>query len=301
MAIQSLIRRLFASVVVLIPAVVPAAEQYLLRYKFVPDQKQVYVSQNDAALTLESSKFREEPRHTEMMIRSIRIVSVSPEGIADLELSINRAYMSANSDGVTSTYDSAHPEKASEDFAKLHESLRKPTLTRMNSLGKLLPMDGQADPEPIDLVMQLPESPIEVGGTWKEKFESGVQIDPKTPLLRPVKMERRYVLKIVEQGIATISLNTVCLTPKIDPFQESQIMQRRPVGTIRFDLNQGCVVERDLRIDDKAVGFQGAGTAMTTRVIKLDRLITSDQASEINLMKPLLSVQAAFESTAPIR
>ena len=238
----------------------------------------------------------------EMMIRTMRVTSVGPDGVANLELSIDRAYMTATSDGNTAVYDSAHPEKASEEFAEVHETTRKPTQVRVNALGKVLPVEGAADPVTNDLLFQLPAEAISVGSTWKEKFESGVQIDAKTEkLMRPLHMERRFTLKSVDGGVASISMTTVCLSPIRDPFQESQVIQRKPGGILKFDIERGCLIDRDIRIDDKAVGFQGTGTAMTTRTIKIDRLITPDQAAKINLLKPLLSVQTASGAGATTR
>ena len=271
------------------------AEEYQLRYKFVPQQTLTYVSQNDAILSIQYNQDRENPSHMEMMIRSMRVTSVGPDGVANLDLSIDRAYMTATSDGKTSVYDSAHPEKAGEEFAEAQEALRKSTPARVNSLGKVLPVEGATDPVVVDLLCQLPEQPVSVGSTWKEKFESGVQIDAKSQsLMRPLKMERRFVLKSVEGQIATITMTTACLSPLRDPFQESQVMQRKPGGTVKFDIERGCLIERDLRIDDKAVGFQGVGTAMATRSVTIDRLITPEQARQVNLLKPLLPVQTAL-------
>lgn len=272
-----------------------AAEEYQLRFKFVPQQTLTYVSQNDATLTIQYNESVETPRHTEMMIRSMKVLSVGPDGVAELELSIDRAYMTATSDGNTAEYDSAHPEKAPEEFAEVQEATRKPTMVRVNALGNPLPREGEADPVTNDLLFLLPEQPVHVGDTWREKFETGVQIDAKTEtLMRPLNMVRRFTLKSVENGIASIAMTTECLSPGIAPFQESQVMQRKPAGTLKFDIERGCLVDRDLRIDDKSVGFQGAGTAMTTRTIKIDRLIPADEAAKISLRRPLLSVQAAF-------
>lgn len=279
-----------------------AEETYQLRYKFTPDQVLSYVSQNDAALVIQHDQTREEPRHTEMMIRTMRVTSVGPDGVANLDLSIDRAYMTATSDGETVVYNSDHPEKASEEFAEVNEATRKPIQMRVTSLGKGLPLEGQADAVSNDLLILLPEEAVSVGGTWKEKFESGVQIDAKTEkLMRPLKMERRFTLKSVEGDIATIAMTTECLSPRVDPFQESQVMQRKPAGTLKFDIARGCLVDRDMRIDQRSVGFQGVGTSMTIRTVKIDRLIAAEEASKFNLHRPLLSVQTAFGAAAAAR
>ncbi len=67
-----------------------AEETYQLRYKFAPEQVLSYVSQNDAALVIQHDQAKEEPRHTEMMIRTMRVTSVGPDGVANLDLSIDR-------------------------------------------------------------------------------------------------------------------------------------------------------------------------------------------------------------------
>lgn len=279
-----------------------AEETYQLRYKFAPEQVLSYVSQNDAALVIQHDQAKEEPRHTEMMIRTMRVTSVGPDGVANLDLSIDRAYMTATSDGETVVYDSDHPEKASEEFAEVNEATRKPIQMRVTSLGKGLPLDAQADPVNNDLLILLPEEAVSVGGTWKEKFESGVQVDAKTEkLMRPLKLERRFTLKSVENGIATIAMTTECLSPRVDPFQEAQVMQRKPAGTLKFDIARGCLVDRELKIDQRAVGFQGVGTQMAIRTVKIDRLVAADEASQFNLKRPLMSVQMAFGGATAVR
>jgi hypothetical protein len=106
-------------------------------------------------------------------------------------------------------------------------------------------------------------------------------------------MQRRYELKNVENGIATISLVTVPLSPLNDPFQESQLIQRKPSGTLKFDIEKGCLIDRQFKIDEQVVGHAGPGSALTVKVIKVDRQVAVDQVKHVNLTKPLVPVRVA--------
>lgn len=287
-------------VVMLVPQTSTAQEQqnYQLRYQFSPNQTYHFVTQNDTRYVVEFSQAKETVTHTSMSIRQLAVLGVEPDGTATLELRIIRARMTARNGGVDSLYDSTQPDAVPTEFAGVHQSIGKPIQIRMTPLGTILPDVGRQTP-PIqdDLLMRLPESPVTRGATWKETFEIGIQAEAEGKLQRPVKMQRKYELKSVEAGIASIAVNTVSLSPITDPFQESQLIQRQHSGTIKFDLQRGCLVDRVLRIDEKVVGNQGRGTALSVQLVKVDRQIPADSSATFNLSEPILPVQVAAEST----
>lgn len=276
------------------PAAAEEPQTYQLRFKFAPQQALYYVTQNDAEYMVEQAQARETVPHTSMTIRHIQVLDLNPDGSANVELVIDRARMTANNGGVQSLYDSRDAAHVPTEFASVHLSIQKPVPAQLTPLGKVLPSaDNPTNVEQYDLLFPLPEQPIAVGGTWNDNFEVDVHIATESKLRRQIKMQRRYELKSVENGIATISMVTGPLSPLNDPFQESQLMQRKPRGTLKFDIEKGCLIDRQFKIDEKVVGHSGQGSALTVKVIKVDRQVAADQIKHVNLTKPLVPVRVA--------
>ncbi len=276
------------------PAAAAEPQTYQLRFKFAPQQELYYVTQNDAEYLIEHAEVKQTIPHTSMNIRHIHVLALNPDGSANVELIIDRARMTAKNEGVDSLYDSTDAAHVPTEFAAIHKLIGIPVPAQLTTLGKALPTkDTAANVEQYDLLIQLPEQPIAMGGLWKENFEVEVQIAADSMLLRQIKLQRRYELKSVDNGIATISLITVPLTPLHDPFQESQLVQRKPSGTLKFDIEKGCLIDRQLRIDEKVVGHAGPGSALTVQVSKVDRWVSADQLQQVDLTKPLVPVRVA--------
>ena len=270
-------------------------QTYQLRFKFSPGQELHYVTQNDAEYLVEHSQARQTIPHTSMNIRHIKVLSLNGDGSADVELMIDRARMTAQNEGVDSLYDSRDAKHVPTEFAAVHKSIGKPVIVHLSALGKVTApaQDPTASVEQNDLLFLLPEQTLAIGGTWKDNFETSVRIDAQNKLNRLIKMQRRYELQSVENGIATISMVTVSLSPISDPFQETQLIQRKYSGTIQFDIEKGCLVDRQFKIDEKVVGNAGPGTALTVQIMKVDRLIPADQLQHVDLTNPLVPVRVS--------
>lgn len=238
------------------------AATYRLKFQFAPGQDWYYVCPNGASYLVEYSQAKETVTHTSMFLRHLSVVKVNEDGSADIQLVLDRAYMTAQNGGVNSLYNSDVPDQVPTEFAGVHASIGKPQNFRLSPFGKILPIPGQPQSvEQVELLFQLPEQPIAIGATWKERFEASVPVNKDSKLSRPLKMERHFKLTSVDEGIASIAMTTVCLSPMNDPFQESQIMQRKANGVIRFDIEKGYLVDRRLQIQEKVVGHEGPGSA----------------------------------------
>ncbi len=201
-------------------------------------------------------------------------------------------------------YDSDHPEKASEEFAEVNEATRKPIQMRVTSLGKGFATGCTGRPGEQRLA-----DPAARGSCQRRRdLEGEVRVrgagrreDRKADAAPEVGTS--FHVEVSRQRDRDNCDDDECLSPRVDPFQEAQVMQRKPAGTLKFDIARGCLVDRELKIDQRAVGFQGVGTLMTIRTVKIDRLVAADEASQFNLKRPLMSVQTAFggAATSPLR
>ena len=277
------------------PTAAEEAKTYQLRYHFVAGQEWHYVSQTDSEFTVQFQQAKDTVPHTSMFLRHVTVLKANPDGSAEVELLLDKARMTAENAGVSSLYDSEDPEHVPTEFTNVHASLGLPRRAFISAQGKVHVDSEKAVSE---LLIQLPDTPVAVGATWKEKTEVSIQVDDDSKLQRVVQLQRRYELKSVENGIATIGVTTACLSPINNPYQESMLIQRKPSGVLKFDIGRGCLVDRQLVIDDQVVGNQGPGSALSVKQVKVDRLIGADQLEQVDLTKPLVPVRVA---AAPVK
>ena len=62
--------------------------------------------------------------------------------------------------------------------------------------------------------------------------------------------------------MASISIRSEPLTPLTEPEVEAQVLQQMSNGQIRFDLDSGRLISKNLTWDKTVVGFSGAGSVM---------------------------------------
>ncbi|RLS55160.1 MAG: hypothetical protein DWH91_10105 [Planctomycetota bacterium] len=272
-----------------------AEPTHQLRYQFPQGETLNYVSQHDARYKITFQSSKENVSHTSMSVRTIRVLNSTPE-VAQVEHTIQQARMTADNGQGTTVYESARPNDVPPDFERVHQSIGKPLSARLSPQGKTLAATPGADSlENAELFFQLPEGPVAVGAQWAERYESQIVVEEK--LFKKIRMERRFQLMSVENGVATIGLATVCLSPMNDPAQEVQVLQKAPKGQFRLELATGRLLERQLVIDDNVVAFQGPGTQMEVKSIRVDRLISPEQVAQVDLTKPLIPVTVAEDAT----
>ena len=77
----------------------------------------------------------------------------------------------------------------------------------------------------------------------------------------------------IEDGIATISVDTTVLTPVDDPRLEARLLERIWDGTVRFDVDAGRVVSRSTEVDRRVVGFEGPQSSVRYKASLEERII----------------------------
>jgi len=161
-------------------------------------------------------------------------------------------------------YDSRTDETAPRGYENVSLSIGQPLATiTINAAGRIV---ERKDTRPVfnpgigDLTVPLPEKPIKVGGGWHVDEEVKLQDEQKR--VKAVQFRHQYVLDKVETGVATISVNTQTLTPIDDPKFEAQLIQRMQKGAIRFDIDAGRVLSRQMDLDETVLGFSGADSSM---------------------------------------
>ncbi|MEQ1825829.1 MAG: hypothetical protein ABL921_07770 [Pirellula sp.] len=111
-----------------------------------------------------------------------------------------------------------------------------------------------------DITVPLPATPIAVGATWEIPRELHIRRDDGT--IKKVRFSEFFRLDKVSAGVATIAVRSEMLTAITDPKEEAQVLQQLSNGTIRFDIDAGRMVSKELAWDKTVVGFSGDGSVM---------------------------------------
>ncbi len=110
------------------------------------------------------------------------------------------------------------------------------------------------------LVVPLPAGPVKSGATWSEP--SVVRVRLTDGQVKVIKTQQLYELKEVKAGVATITVETQVLTPVNDARIHSQLVQRLTRGQIKFDIDAGRMLSKEMDWDESVVGFNGPKSNM---------------------------------------
>ena len=92
-----------------------------------------------------------------------------------------------------------------------------------------------------------------------------------------IKIRERFTLEKVKTGVATLSVRSEPLTPIREESIRAQVVQQLSNGTIRFDVDNGRLLSKQLDWDEDVVGFQGANSMMEYRAQLTERLVDDVQ------------------------
>ena len=91
--------------------------------------------------------------------------------------------------------------------------------------------------------------------------------------VKVIKIQERYTLEKVQTGVATLSLRSEPLTPMNEESVRAQVVQQLSNGEIRFDLDNGRMLSKQLDWDETVVGFQGPNSLMEYQAGMSERLL----------------------------
>jgi len=194
-----------------------------------------------------------------------KIARIEPTGNIVFEHSVEDVNMWQNVTGreetrYNSTTDRVPPPGHEHIAASLGKVLSVITMDRN---GRILSRDDkqqQFNPGIGDLTVPFPAEPVKAGGTWSIPNEVRVSLEDGT--VKKVATRQRYKLEKVEAGVATISVETQVLTPVNDPKVQSQLVQRLQKGTIKFDIDAGRLIHKQMDLDESVYGFSGPESHM---------------------------------------
>ncbi len=279
------------------PAAKPGAT-YKLAYKFQKGDLVRYETQQNVKFVSQFKGNEEVATNKTETRKTYRVVDVSADGSAELELVIEWVRMKADfgEGGVPIEFDSKAPGANTQaKFADVMRNVGKPQarlqcaptgkvikvkemqLVTPAAAGsqsvKLTDMTGRDD---FNFLTVFPAEPIEVGKSWIEKSEVKVTVEDK--LKEAIQLQRKYTLESVEGDIATVAFKTSVLTPVKNPTIAIQLIQRETKGKLQFDMARGATITRNVDSDKSVINPAGNNTAMHSTSYLFERIVTSTAA-----------------------
>lgn len=241
-----------------------AAQKYTLRYRFTPGEvlRSKVVQQSQIETTINGST--QTANMSSVSTKVWKVTDVDAKGMITFELLVEDVDMRQQVSGRQEVrYNSQTDEKAPPGYETAADSVGKTlTVNVIDPVGKVLKREKrhQASVDAnAQVVTPLPPDEVAVGDTWSVPFEIRVGLEGQQ--LRTITAKNRYQLDKVEDGIATISVETV-LPPVNDPKVRAQLIQRMTRGTIEFDIAAGRVVTQQTTLDEQVIGFNGPNSSL---------------------------------------
>ncbi|HEY0983054.1 DUF6263 family protein [Schlesneria sp.] len=275
---------------------VAAADEttFQLVYHFKPGQFFHYEQSDRAELTTQSGSNQALAIQQTQTFRSFRVISVDDDGSAVIEPVVESVRMASQTgeSGVVG-YDSTKDEVIPKGFESLAGTVGRPLARfqvsangRLNKVTllvndvpkKFAEAAEKTDPA-INCLVVFPEKAVKIGEKWSEKSDTPVSVGNN--LTQDLGLIRVYELAKVENDIATIRFRTSLRVPMHDPDILRQIVQQTPSGTIEFDLKEGKILSRSLKIDEKVIGAFGPQTLLQAQGEMLEKLVPARTPAKV--------------------
>lgn len=254
----------------------PPAETYLLRYRLEDGQKLDY-EVTHVAKTKTRLKGEEEVSQVHTISRRHWDVAEVIEDEMTFDHVVDSVQMTqqqGDNDEIRWSSDSG--EEAPKAFSKVAERIGKKLSTvSINPRGQETDrkdnIGSKASLGMGSLSLALPEDPIAIGDSWAIPREIKTRLEDGT--IKPIKIRELYTLEKVHSGVASISIRSEPLTPIDEESVRAQVVQQLSNGMIKFDIDAGHMISKELNWDETVVGFQGPNSMMEYRARMSERLI----------------------------
>jgi hypothetical protein len=243
-----------------------APPQYLLRYKFRAGESLRWNVVNRCQIRTSISGTTQTAETTTGSVKAWRVYEVKPNAQVVFDHMVESVDMRHRLTGRDEVhYNSLTDPVAPKGFEDLARAVRVPLATvTIDAQGKLLDRKQNfvkaAVPGQGEITIQLPEQPVAVGRRWTCLNNLDVPLSDGTT--RRFKTIQTFKLQDVKTGVATISMSTQFAAPLQDPAIEAQVLQYESTGTLRFDVDAGQILSRQIDVDKTVVGFRGEASSI---------------------------------------
>jgi len=241
------------------------APKYLLAYKFTKGEQFRTKVIHLATVETKIKGVAQPTRSRTVSTRQWRIKDVAANGNITFENIVERVEMWNSVEGRQEMkYDSAVDKSPPPQFEQVASSIGKVlAIVTIEPNGRIVARQDaqkQFNPGIGELTIPFPNGAIKAGSTWPVDDEVGIRLEGGA--YKKVQTRQQYKLEKVEAGVATITLETQVLTPVNDPKVQVELVQRLQRGTIKFDLDAGRLIHKQLDMDQSVFGFDGEDSHM---------------------------------------
>jgi hypothetical protein len=271
-----------ASLTSIAPAEEPSGEKYTLRYKFTPGEELRWLAVHQGAWTTKVKGYEQKSSSTSKSTKVWKVTEIDADGKISFVHFIDNVNMWRQvGDRAEERYDSQSDQKAPAGYEMVAATVGKPvTEAVIDDRGNVVQREDKFPKFNLsvgDLVTPLPDKPIAVGESWHASDE--LRLPVQGGAIKLVKIRKVFKLEKVATGVATISLSTQVLTPVNDPHAEAQLMQHVTKGVIKFDIDAGRLLSRQLDWNDTVLGFEGPESSMVYLARFTEELTTAPRTA----------------------
>ncbi len=270
-------------------------EEYLFRYNLQPG---MVISSEVTHLAKTDTKIDSTEQNSQSRTVSQKIweVTKAVNGEMTFEYKILEIDMSQRIGNDNELrYSSKSGEEPLRQFQAAAASVGKVISTvTIDEQGMIIARSDQSNPPNLgmgDITLPVPKKPIAIGATWEVPREMRIMREDGS--VKPVRFRELFRFDKVSAGVATIVVRSEMLTPISEPKEEAQVLQQLSNGTIKFDIDAGRMISKELGWDKVVVGFSGAGSVMDysarleEQVLKAEQKFGTSKAA--NKAKPATS------------
>lgn len=258
------------------------SEEYLLRYKFAPGEtirwKVTHLGTTETKISgnTQSSKSRS------VSTKLWQVTEIDAQGKITFTHTVENVDMWQQvSDRPEVAYNSQSGAEPPAEYQQVAKTVGKPlTSATITDSGEILEKGGNSSKFTLglgDIIMLLPPKAVHAGSSWYEPSE--LQVRQADGQVDRIKIRKRYTLEKVQTGLATIQVKTEVLTPVDDPRTQAQLVQQLTNGEIKFDVDAGRVVSKQMDWDELVVGFRGPDSEMKYLARFTEELVTDNTAT----------------------
>jgi len=266
-------------------AAAQATEQtFLMQYKFKKGESFTYRVEQIATVDTTIDGNNQKTQLRSGSVRTLKVSDVDADGQMTFDHVIDQVDMWSEVTGRQAVkYNSTTDEEAPEEFASVKSSIGTPISTiTIASDGTIVKREDKVRQPNLGmggLTIPLPKEPIKVGHVWSKPLDIKVRLDNQQ--VKTIKTREQYTLQKVSAGVATIKMETQVLTPVNNAKIKAQLIQRLSAGSIRFDLDAGRLMSKQLDWDENVLGFSGPESNMKYLARFTEQLLDKAEAKKV--------------------
>jgi len=246
----------------------PAAEtaKYLLRYQFTKGEALRWEVIQQSAVQTSASTSTQTAETVSKSTKLWTVTDVAADGTATFVHSVEDVDMRHKLSGREEVrYNSRVDKTPPPGYKSIGEAVGVPlSIVKIDRQGKILHRERKdvkaaAKNEGL-MTIPLPDDPVAIGDSWSYPFDVDVSLE--RGMTKKIKLVQKFTLRSVATGVATIEVSTQILTPIHSPAIEAQLIQSTAAGTVKFDIDAGHVLQQQMDVDKRVVGFRGEATSI---------------------------------------